>query len=96
MKEPEDILQVQKYWPVPVYDYEKLRSRKALLGDSGILRSCTNGPQGSPWQDACHWVGTEEVIETGGGAASNADHFFHAPAANLHQYAEAVRDLCGY
>ena len=61
-KNPEDIHLFQAFCPVPVYDPEALILRKRRLGDLGILRTGTNGPQGSPWQDACFWYGTEAMI----------------------------------
>ena len=61
-KKPEDIFLYEAYGPVSVYDPEALKARKRRLGDLGIFRTCTNGPQGSPWQDACAMYGTEHMI----------------------------------
>jgi hypothetical protein len=61
-KRPEDIYIIDKYLPVPELDVEAVLALKARLGDNGIMRCFTNGPQGSPWQDACCFYGTEEMI----------------------------------
>lgn len=62
LKLPEDIYQLQKFLPVSVFHPGLLRERKQRLGNLGIFRASTNGPQGSPWQDACFWYGTENMI----------------------------------
>ena len=62
IKEQEDIYLVQKYLPVPQFDKEMVIALKQELGDNGIYRTFTNGPQGSPWQDACVFCGTENMI----------------------------------
>lgn len=62
VKNPEDIYLIKKYWPVPVFDKEEIVLRKKALGEDGIMRTYTNGPQGSPWQDACVFCGTEQMI----------------------------------
>lgn len=59
---PEHIHLIEKYHPVPELDLDAVRTLKARLGENGILRSFTNGPQGSPWQDACCYYGTQEMI----------------------------------
>lgn len=61
-KRPEDMRLIDAYWPVPELDVQAVRALKARLGEQGILRSFTNGPQGSPWQDACCFYGTETII----------------------------------
>lgn len=61
-KEPEHIRLIEKYHPVPELDFDAVLALKARLGENGILRAFTNGPQGSPWQDACVYYGTEEMI----------------------------------
>jgi len=61
-KRPEDMRLIQKHQPVPELDVAAVRALKARLGEAGILRCFTNGPQGSPWQDACCYYGTEEMI----------------------------------
>ncbi len=61
-KRPEDMRLIEKYQPVPELDVDAVRALKTRLGDHGILRCFTNGPQGSPWQDACCYYGTEEMI----------------------------------
>lgn len=61
-KEPGDIRLLEKYYPVFEFDVDAVRALKARLGENGILRSFTNGPQGSPWQDACCYYGTQEMI----------------------------------
>ncbi len=62
VKNPEDIVLIEKYAPVPVLDAGRVIKRKKELGESGIYRLFTNGPQGSPWQDACVFCGTEAMI----------------------------------
>lgn len=62
IKKPEDIDLIKKYMPVPKLDENVVLKRKEALGNRGILRLYTNGPQGSPWQDACFWCGTENMI----------------------------------
>jgi uroporphyrinogen-III decarboxylase len=59
---PEHIRLIEKYHRVPELDIDAVRALKARLGENGILRSFTNGPQGSPWQDACCYYGTQEMI----------------------------------
>ena len=61
-KQPDDIRLIDKYWPVPELDVDAVLALKRRLGDHGIMRSFTNGPQGSPWQDACCFYGTEHMI----------------------------------
>jgi len=61
-KRPEDMRLIEKHQPVPELDVDAVRALKARLGDHGILRCFTNGPQGSPWQDACCYYGTEQMI----------------------------------
>jgi uroporphyrinogen-III decarboxylase len=61
-KEPAHIRLIEKYQPVPELDLDAVRALKARLGEHGILRSFTNGPQGSPWQDACYIYGTQQMI----------------------------------
>lgn len=61
-KLPEDIHIIDKYMPVPAVDVDVVLALKERLADNGILRFFTNGPQGSPWQDACCYYGTEEMI----------------------------------
>ena len=62
IKKPDDIYLVQKYMPVAELDRDGVMARKEKLGDKGIFRMYTNGPQGSPWQDACFWCGTQNMI----------------------------------
>ena len=62
VKKPEDIVLIDRYMPVPLLDEEAARARKEALGESGLFRLFTNGPQGSPWQDACMLCGTENMI----------------------------------
>jgi hypothetical protein len=62
IKEPEDAYLIRDHLPVPRLDQSKVRAYKNEIGDSGILRTFTNGPQGSPWQDACVYGGTEGMI----------------------------------
>jgi hypothetical protein len=62
VKKLEDIYLIKKYMPVPELDRNAVHKRKEKLGDRGILRLYTNGPQGAPWQDACFWCGTENMI----------------------------------
>ncbi len=62
VKNLEDIHLIDKYWPVPELEDESVQRRKSNLGEGGILRTGTNGPQGSPWQDACVFCGTENMI----------------------------------
>lgn len=62
VKNPDDIYLVEKYWPVPKMEHGAVLSEKKRLGDNGIYRAFTNGPQGSPWQDACCFCGTENMI----------------------------------
>jgi len=61
-KRPEDIYIIDKYMVVPELEVEAVLALKARLGENGILRCSTNGPQGSPWQDACFYYGTETMI----------------------------------
>ncbi len=61
-KRPEDIYIIDKYMDVPEMEVEAVLALKARLGENGILRCSTNGPQGSPWQDACFYYGTETMI----------------------------------
>ncbi len=62
VKNREDIYLIKKYQPVPKINEDVLRKRKEQLGEYGILRLFTNGPQGSPWQDACFFCGTQNMI----------------------------------
>jgi hypothetical protein len=62
VKKPEDIYLIEKYWPVPRIDKQQALVRKNQLGQNGLYRLFTNGPQGSPWQDACVFCGTENMI----------------------------------
>ena len=62
IKQPEDIYLIKKYMPVQKLDEDTVKKRKMQLGDRGIFRLFTNGPQGSPWQDACFYCGTENMI----------------------------------
>ena len=62
VKQPEDIYLIQKYLPSSEIDVDAARSVLAGVGQDGILRSGTNGPQGSPWQDACCYCGTMNMI----------------------------------
>jgi len=61
-KRPEDMRLIERYAPVPDLDVDAVRALKARLGEAGVLRCFTNGPQGSPWQDACNYYGTAEMI----------------------------------
>ncbi|MBI4977929.1 MAG: hypothetical protein HZC28_10615 [Spirochaetes bacterium] len=62
LKKPEDIYLLDRYFPTPELDPALVAKRRDALGDNGICRMFTNGPQGSPWQDACSWYGTETMI----------------------------------
>lgn len=62
LKRPEDIYILRDHLPIPLLDRDLVLARKARLGEHGIYRMFTNGPQGSPWQDACSWYGTEQMI----------------------------------
>ena len=62
IKKQEDIYLIERYWPIPEMDVESVHRRKNLLGERGILRTGSNGPQGAPWQDACVFCGTENMI----------------------------------
>ncbi len=59
---PEHIRLFEKYHPIPELDVAAVLALEARLGENGIMRVFTNGPQGSPWQDACYLYGTEEMI----------------------------------
>lgn len=62
VKKPEDIYLIRDYWPVPQLDRVRVERYLSEIGEAGILRTFTNGPQGSPWQDACVFCGTENMI----------------------------------
>lgn len=62
VKQPEDIYLIRDHWPVPRLDRTRVERYLAQIGEAGILRTFTNGPQGSPWQDACVFCGTESMI----------------------------------
>lgn len=62
VKRPEDIELLRRYLPVPGIDLEAVGAAKRELGEDGILRGFPFGYQGSPWQDACCYHGTEEMI----------------------------------
>ncbi|MCS7222602.1 MAG: uroporphyrinogen decarboxylase family protein [Anaerolineae bacterium] len=62
IKRKEDMLLVKKYLPVPKLDKEKVRARRAEVGEDGILRGFLFGDQGGPWQHACVLYGTEQMI----------------------------------
>jgi hypothetical protein len=62
VRKSEDIELIDKYMPVPEVDPGIARAFAAEIGEHGILRMFTNGPQGSPWQDACCYCGTEPMI----------------------------------
>lgn len=62
IKQPEDMLLVKKYLPVPVLRKEEVDATKALLGDGGILRGLVFGEQAGPWQHATCLVGVEKLI----------------------------------
>lgn len=59
---PEHIHLIEKYLPVPELAIDAVCALKSRLGEKGILRAFTNGPQSSPWQDACCYYGTQEMI----------------------------------
>ncbi|MCF7837908.1 MAG: uroporphyrinogen decarboxylase family protein [Candidatus Marinimicrobia bacterium] len=61
-KRPEDMHLIRKYKAVPELEVDAVLALRQRLGDDGILRCFTNGPQGSPWQDACCYYGTAEMI----------------------------------
>lgn len=62
IKEPEDILLLKKYRPIPKLKREAAEKTYDSLGDDGILRTFIWGKQGGCWQDACELYGVENMI----------------------------------
>ncbi len=60
--EPEHMELIDRFQPVAELDPRAVRALHAQVGQDGVLRAFTNGPQGSPWQDACCYYGTESMI----------------------------------
>lgn len=61
-KDHDDLRIIEKYMPVEALNPAEVLAFREQVGDSGILRMYTNGPQGAPWQDACALFGTENMI----------------------------------
>lgn len=62
IREPEDMLLVKKYMPVPRLDPGPTEALYEELGQDGILRGFVFGDQGGPWQHACQLYGTQNMI----------------------------------
>lgn len=62
IKQPEDMLLVKKYLPVPRLKTEVVSQAKRLLGEGGIVRGLVFGEQAGPWQHAACLVGVERLI----------------------------------
>jgi uroporphyrinogen-III decarboxylase len=62
IKQPEDMLLVKKYLPVPRLRRDVVSHAKQELGDAGILRGLVFGEQAGPWQHAACLFGTESLI----------------------------------
>ena len=62
IKQPEDMLLIKKYLPVPVLNKQIVHLKKTLLGDGGILRGLVFGEQAGPWQHAACLFGVETLI----------------------------------
>jgi len=62
IKEPEDMLLIKKYLPVPQLIHQIVHQKKEELGDGGILRGLVFGEQAGPWQHAACLFGVEPLI----------------------------------
>ena len=62
IKNPEDMLLIKKYLPVPKLVHQIVKHKKDELGDSGILRGLVFGEQAGPWQHATCLYGVEPLI----------------------------------
>jgi uroporphyrinogen-III decarboxylase len=63
IKELEQIRLIDKYWPAPRIDIERVKAVRSKVGESGVVQGEPLGwRQPGPWQDACEWVGTERMI----------------------------------
>jgi uroporphyrinogen decarboxylase len=63
IKELEQIRLVDKYWPAPCIDVERVQAVRQQVGERGVVEGEPLGwRQPGPWQDACEWVGTQRMI----------------------------------
>lgn len=62
IKNPEDMLLIKKYLPVPRLNHQIVQQKKEELGDGGILRGLVFGEQAGPWQHATCLYGVEPLI----------------------------------
>lgn len=62
IKHDEDIVLIDKYMPVPVFDPEPVEREYDQLGDRGILRGFVWGDQAGCWQHACCLMDVSELI----------------------------------
>jgi uroporphyrinogen-III decarboxylase len=63
IKELDQIRLIDRFYPAPRIDVEKVRQMKSLVGEDGVLQGFPSGwRQPGPWQDACEWVGTQRMI----------------------------------
>ena len=62
IKRKEQIRWIEKYMPVPRPDIASINKAFERMGDMGILRAGIFNHQGGCWQDACNFVGTQQLI----------------------------------
>jgi hypothetical protein len=62
IKQPDDMLLIKKYLPVPILNQQVVHQKKSELGDGGILRGLVFGEQAGPWQHATCLYGVEPLI----------------------------------
>lgn len=62
IKQKEQIEWIRKYMPLPRPDIARINASFERMGDMGILRAGIFNHQGGCWQDACNYVGSQQMI----------------------------------
>ncbi len=62
IKHKDQIRWIRKHMPLPRPDIQRINRAFEQMGDMGILRAGIFNHQGGCWQDACNYVGTQQLI----------------------------------